>query len=539
MVILGGIKPGTLGSDIFPTGKRYNPQLDRWLDVATNYAARSRAHHTAITEGTDVVIFGGTDYLQPWNLSSDAWRYRTASDSWEKISRGTPRARYHHTAVWTGSEMIIWGGFAGDLQSPDGESRGDGGRLNLTERSWKPVVPHLPGGIGESRGVWTGSGLIVAVGNEGASASDSLGYFKPDERSWKPFSPIFGRRGHSLIWTGSEVIFWGGANGFGYSNEGYTLTAIGRISRFISAFGGAPRARAYHSTVWTGTEMIIWGGFSGTGPRSDGARYLPSSNSWTKIQTNNAPQARGNHTAVWTGESMIVWGGDANGILPGRGGVYHPQDDSWETLYGPPSTTVHSAVWTGAEMLIWGGSTGGIPQRSGHAFRPGSRSWRSISLDSAPSPRVGHSAVWTGSEMIIWGGQDEQGEPLSDGARYNPVEDRWYPLSSAGPPPRSVHAAVWTGQSMLVWGGSGAGTFGDTWEYVPPGPRLTTTLSPDDSITFTWPASFADYKLQFTPTLVPPMWSHVPDLPARVESQWRVTTSFPSNSAGAYRLTRP
>ena len=26
---------------------------------------------------------------------------------------GAPVARYKHTAVWTGSEMIVWGGFGG------------------------------------------------------------------------------------------------------------------------------------------------------------------------------------------------------------------------------------------------------------------------------------------------------------------------------------------------------------------------------------------------------------------------------------------
>jgi hypothetical protein len=26
---------------------------------------------------------------------------------------GAPAARYQHTAVWTGSEMIVWGGYGG------------------------------------------------------------------------------------------------------------------------------------------------------------------------------------------------------------------------------------------------------------------------------------------------------------------------------------------------------------------------------------------------------------------------------------------
>ena len=69
--------------------------------------------------------------------------------------------------------------------------------------------------------------------------------------------------------------------------------------------------RDRHTAVWTGSEMIVWGGevalnvFSNTG-----ARYTPSTDSWAATSTVNAPSARADLTAVWTGTEMIVWGGD-------------------------------------------------------------------------------------------------------------------------------------------------------------------------------------------------------------------------------------
>src|SRR5262245_40334051 len=66
----------------------------------------------------------------------------------------------------------------------------------------------------------------------------------------------------------------------------------------------APTARELHTAVWTGSEMIIWGGFANTG-----GRYDPSTDSWTATSTTNAPTGRFGHTAVWTGNEMIVWGG--------------------------------------------------------------------------------------------------------------------------------------------------------------------------------------------------------------------------------------
>ena len=79
---------------------------------------------------------------------------------------------------------------------------------------------------------------------------------------------------------------------------------------------GQPRAPstrplddADHTAVWTGSEMIVWGGYDGISLLNTGGRYNPSTDSWTATSTTNAPAARADHTAVWTGSEMIVWGG--------------------------------------------------------------------------------------------------------------------------------------------------------------------------------------------------------------------------------------
>jgi hypothetical protein len=63
----------------------------------------------------------------------------------------------------------------------------------------------------------------------------------------------------------------------------------------------APSARGGHTAVWTGSEMIVWGG----NLTNTGGRYNPSTDSWTATSTTNAPTARSEHTAVWTGSEMI------------------------------------------------------------------------------------------------------------------------------------------------------------------------------------------------------------------------------------------
>ena len=71
----------------------------------------------------------------------------------------------------------------------------------------------------------------------------------------------------------------------------------------------APAARGYHTAVWTGSEMIVWGGTDHNNYWNTGGRYNPGTNSWTATSTTNAPVGRWFHTAVWTGSEMIIWGG--------------------------------------------------------------------------------------------------------------------------------------------------------------------------------------------------------------------------------------
>ena len=92
---------------------------------------------------------------------------------------------------------------------------------------------------------------------------------------------------------------------------------------------GAPSARESHTAVWTGTEMIVWGGIAAGVETDTGARYDPSGDTWTSISTTGAPSARTDHTAVWTGTEMIVWGGIAAGVETDTGARYEPRYENY------------------------------------------------------------------------------------------------------------------------------------------------------------------------------------------------------------------
>jgi len=295
---------------------------------------------------------GFTSYELPIIATTPCTEGVCVDDTWTDTTLvGVPTARIGHTAVWTGSEMIVWGGndFGGGLNT--------GGRYEPSTDSWTTTST--------------------------ANAPE-------------------GRTSHTAVWTGSEMIVWGGQpviNTGGRYNpiaDNWTPTSI----------VNAPDGRFAHTAVWTGSEMIVWGGF-GSSYLNTGGKYNPSTDSWTATSTSNAPTSRDAQTAIWTGSEMIVWGGFDDVNYLNTGGRYNPIADNWtdtNTANAPSGRHNHSAVWTGNEMIVWGGFGGAGGLRTGGKYNPATNSWMATATTSAPSGRDAHTAVWTGTEMIVWGG---------------------------------------------------------------------------------------------------------------------------------------
>ena len=372
-------------------------------------------------------------------------------DSWTATS-GPPGGRYGHTAVWTGSEMIVWGGFTYCCNIFN-----SGGRYNPSTDSWTAtVIANAPDGRWHHTAVWTGNEMIIWGGDDyGSNYFNTGGRYDPATDSWMPTSVTnapTGRTKHTTVWTGTQMIVWGGYDGAVDLSSGGRYDANTNTWTTTSTTN-APSARELHTAVWTGSEMIIWGG---SDPQGDtGGRYNPGTDSWSATTTTNAPDGRARHTAVWTGSEMIVWGGDSGGSEFNTGGKYNPSTNSWTatTLTNAPSGRAsHAAVWSGSEMIVWGGFGGGDYFNSGGRYQPNTDTWTSTGTTDAPIARSNPTAIWSGSEMIIWGGVGGSYNYSEVGGRYNPIMDSWLPTGKT-PDRRSLHSAVWTGTEMIIWGG--------------------------------------------------------------------------------------
>jgi hypothetical protein len=333
--------------------------------------------------------------------------------------------RTNHSMVWTGAEMIVWGGVG--LVNGHSTLFNDGGRYDPATDTWTATrIAGAPSPRYLQSAVWTGTRMIIWGGNsiDVVGGANSGGLYDPAADAWTP-----------------------------------TSTAT------------APQGREEHSAVWTGTRMIVWGGFAAPDspetayPLDTGGLYDPVANSWTATSTAGAPAPRVRHTAVWTGSKMIVWGGEWSLPRMNTGGLYDPVTNAWSptTQAGAPEGRAwHTAVWTGRRMIVWGGlSDRPFPQEpylsTGALYDPVADHWTATNLTGAPVPRGYHTAVWSSPEMIVWGGANVAGYSAA-GGRYNPETDAWSAMKTeASASPRIFSGAVWTGKEMIVWGGGGPG----------------------------------------------------------------------------------
>ena len=256
-----------------------------------------------------------------------------------------------------------------------------------------------------------------------------------------PGAPIKGRADALGVWTGEEYIVWGGQTPNGYRNFSDGAAYDPDTGRWRELAPSTvederlAREQASRSAVWTGTEVLLWGGAAGSHARPDnGAAYNPATDSWRAL-ARSPVWSLGRHSAVWTGTEMIVFGG-IWGDEPTGAAAYNPRTDAWRTLPEAPIELRHShaAAWTGTEMVIWGGRVDtGSHVNDGAAFDPATDSWR-VLPESPLAPREQSVAGVIDGRVFLWGGTIDEAQSnetgvaafvATDGAAYDPATDTW------------------------------------------------------------------------------------------------------------------
>ncbi len=228
-------------------------------------------------------------------------------------------------------------------------------------------------------------------------------FFETD--TWQVMSNInapLSRKESKFVWTGTELIVWGGINSAGttFFNTGARYDPVPNLWTTIPAPAGFA-GRINFSIVWAGTKLIIWGGKS-TVPRSmttihpcngspstytfnydsiinysDGRIFDPNTNVWTPMAASNAPGGRYGATAVWAEYQLVITGGALSKppetYCHNCGNIAFPS-------YCPKFRIIDSLLNTGA------------------IFNPSANEWQAI--PNAPKRFANAKSVWDVEQFI-------------------------------------------------------------------------------------------------------------------------------------------
>ncbi len=245
-----------------------------------------------------------------------------------------PEVRLDAATQWTGQTLLIWGG---TVPAVTAMPKNDGMVFDASSSTWSQLPPSPLVARRYSGSAWTGTELLVWGGLAGESFSvgqlgDGAAY-NPRERAWRMLPPApIGPRAPLSVWTGDELIVWGTAvRPGGRPRDGAAYRASTNTWRRIA---DAPIEVSDAVAVWTGREMIVFGAAldqannTPATPTAIGAAYDPATDTWRSLPSSPlSPQAS---TAAWNGRDLIAWDYETTAA------AYDPDRDTWRPLLRPP-----------------------------------------------------------------------------------------------------------------------------------------------------------------------------------------------------------
>lgn len=300
-------------------------------------------------------------------------------EGWTELP-APPEIRGGAAQAWTGSELLVWGGNTGLDESTVVAS---GLVFDATEMTWHPIAPAPLEPRMRMASAWTGSELLVWGGWSGRSGSEFLeGFFgdgaayDPVSDSWRtlPPAPIDARAPLS-VWTGREMLVWG--TSVRVEDRPRDGAAYDPANDSWRPIAEAPIELTDATAAWTGTEMIVFGAALHGGnfpetPTAIGAAYEPASDTWRQLPESDIdPNA---NTASWLGDRLIAWD------YSEHTSAYSPGSDTWSSLRGPPVDACEDVPRSvTAEGFVFGQLCGELV-----VMRPGEDGWHNVTRRDLP-----------------------------------------------------------------------------------------------------------------------------------------------------------
>jgi hypothetical protein len=364
-----------------------------WLPIPplSTVGIPGRSGYAAVWGCREMYMWGGAgtnDTSSPAYVTAEGFAFAPATGTWRKTATPAMLPRLLHTAVWTGSTMIVWGGLGiKDLNGdgkPDGVFADDGAAYDAASDTWTPIPP----------------------------------------------DPVASARvAHSAVWspTTQEMIVWGGAVN-GPLADGAAYSPSSKRWRAIAKPPAGFVARDSHVALFANGLMTIFGGENAaSGVLTDAASYDPRADRWTLLPSAPIP-GRGVAQGVVARRSSV----DLPFVVGAAGGGALFDGKTWSVVPPAPATLLpepdrgFTALWYGAGRIwTWGGAkvngltASGASHDDGASFDLVAQTWSAMPRGPLTA-RFSVKPVWTGSYAILVGGVTTGGTILGDGAIYVP-----------------------------------------------------------------------------------------------------------------------
>jgi hypothetical protein len=254
------------------TNGAYSPATGTWSPIPVDPGPQGEA--VAAWTGSQVLIWGGVCCA---SQSNSGTIYTPATNTWQQLPAAPIEPRRVASGAWTGTELVVAGGAAGPYgQVPALLS--DAAAYNPATGTWR-VLPPMPVPTAGATAVWDGTEVLFLAGTTAAQSPSAGGQaYNPATNTWRQLPAMpFTRADFAAVWTGSQLLVWGGVTGD--SPESPVPPhgeAYDPATNQWSALPEAPLAgRAGPAAVWTGSQMIVWGGSTASTSYTDGAAYTP------------------------------------------------------------------------------------------------------------------------------------------------------------------------------------------------------------------------------------------------------------------------
>jgi N-acetylneuraminic acid mutarotase len=116
MIVWGGASSAYVGTR---DGAIFDPKTNSWTKMSGDGAPSIRTGHAAVWTGKKMIVWGGAMPAGPV-MKDDGGIYDPETDTWSPLPQmgKKPKGRDYPAVIWSGSKMTILGGFLGTSPAP-------------------------------------------------------------------------------------------------------------------------------------------------------------------------------------------------------------------------------------------------------------------------------------------------------------------------------------------------------------------------------------------------------------------------------------